>query len=69
MSAARKAPPGFTWRPSLLPHLRRVLVLERDADGDLRGSVGPFGRKWIVRETGEIFVTRCEAQAEVEAGR
>ena len=64
---ARKAPPGFTWRPSELPHLRRVLVLVRDADQDQRGSVGPAPKgKWADRDTGEVFETREAAQESVE---
>lgn len=67
MATARKAPPGFTWRPSTLEHLRRVLVLEREANADLIGSVGPVKRgKWMNRDTGELFDTLDSAQADVE---
>lgn len=65
MGEARKAPPGSTWRPSGLSHLRRVLVLERD-DGSHVGSVGPYRGGWMDRDTGEVFATRDEAQANVE---
>jgi hypothetical protein len=67
MAAARKAPPGHTWRPSSLPHLRRVLLLERDSDLRDVGSVGPApGGRWMNRDTGETFTTLDEAQASVE---
>jgi hypothetical protein len=67
MATARKAPPGFLWRPSTLPHLRRVMILERSSDMMLIGSVGPAsGGKWMVRDTGETFATRDEAMASLE---
>jgi hypothetical protein len=67
MATARKAPPGFIWRPSTLPHLRRVMLLERSHDMMIIGSVGPAsGGKWVDRDTGESFATRGEAMSNVE---
>jgi hypothetical protein len=67
MVTARKAPLGHTWRPSTLPHLRRVLILQRDLDGHVIGSIGPEGAgRWMDRDTGEVFSTRDDAQINVE---
>ena len=67
MATARKAPPGFIWRPSTLPHLRRVMLLEREHDSHNVGSVGPAsGGKWMDRDTGETFATQAEAMINVE---
>jgi hypothetical protein len=67
MATARKAPPGYAWRQSVLPHLPRVLLLEREHDAHIVGSVGPGKRgRWIDRDSGAEFAARDDAQANVE---
>jgi len=58
-------PPGHEWRPGFSnPKLRRLYRL---ADSHDVGSIEPKGRKWMNSDTGQVFETKAEAAASVEA--
>lgn len=54
--------PLTTWRQST--NTPRIWLLERSACHI--GSIEPKGKRWINRDTGEVFDTKSEAMRDVE---
>jgi len=52
----------MNWRKSL--NTPRIWILQHGADQ--RGSIEPKGKRWLNRDTGELFDTKAEVMLDVE---